>query len=356
MPEIDLETLLGRQTLPADGVHFQDSRTARLENVGNTCYLNALLNAFARLPAMQHWCREHRRCHADAAGCPVCVLASDLQRITDHRSNSSFVPQTVRNRRFWSNGFFNNTQQQDATEAFQFLTDTCNDVDLHLGVELADGNDPEDPIRAAVTRFGGTNTTVYSTPFHRTFSGVQKSIVRCTACGWQTTTHDPITALQLPLRRGPCTLEALLDDYRTTEHIRDPTDACTNVQHCGRHGSRARKLDFLRWPRSLVISLKRFEASRSSGGIQIEKNAARVTFPMAFTYTKGDVDSPAYTVRAIIVHGSFQAERNPYAGHYTAYVRCDKERWYFCNDGTPPREVAQQVVSAAQAYMLFYES
>ena len=360
VPELNLEILLGRNSFRADAVHFEDSREAGLQNAGNTCYLNALLNAFARLPAMQHWCREHRRCHGNVAGCPVCVLASDLHRITDKRSVNFFVPQTVKNRRFWSNGVFNNTQQQDATEAFQFLTDACNTIDFNLAQNLADANDPEDPIRVAMTRFASRNTTVYTTPFHQSFSGVQRSIVRCTACGWQTTTHDPITALQLPLRREPCTLEALLDDYRATEYIRDLTDACRNVMRCGRHGSRARKLDFLRWPRSLVISLKRFEVKRSSNGISIgisiEKNTSVVTFPMTFKYTNSDVHSPAYTLRAIIVHSSGQATRNPYAGHYTAYVRSDNDRWYLCDDRIKPRLVAQELVLAAQAYMLFYDS
>lgn len=55
-----------------------------------------------------------------------------------------------------------------------------------------------------------------------------------------------------------------------------------------------------------------------------------------------------YDVFAVVCHrGTFQG------GHYVAYVRCENDQWYLCDDAYVA-PVSEEVVKNCQAYMLFY--
>ena len=110
-----------------------------LKNVGNTCYLNALLHALASLPQVRVWVRQHQA--ACTNGCVLCDLAEDVECMTSSEGFCDYVPQIVRHRASWSSNQFAGTEQQDASEAYTLLADACNEVDhkavLNLGIESA---------------------------------------------------------------------------------------------------------------------------------------------------------------------------------------------------------------------------
>merc|ERR1712187_1099888 len=57
-PVLDAEQILGYSTMI--GIP-QDRRVARLRNLGNTCYLNATLNALSSIPSVARWACGHER-------------------------------------------------------------------------------------------------------------------------------------------------------------------------------------------------------------------------------------------------------------------------------------------------------
>ena len=212
--------------------------------------------------------------------CCLCGFAYDLEQITS--AATALVPQSVKDRASWSNDAFDNTQQQDAAEAFQLLMEACNTIDIERATELAGRNASENPVLLACARFGSQNNAIHSTPYHRIFTGLHRSILRCKRCGWQTTKYEPFDALQLPMRSDSCALHALMEDYCACEDLLDDNDRCCNAD-CGARQSRARVLNVVRWPRTFAITVKRFEVIRAGAEVRIEKNNAHMQFSRIFS-------------------------------------------------------------------------
>lgn len=102
-------------------------------------------------------------------------------------------------------------------------------------------------------------------------------------------------------------------------------------------------------PRILVIHLVRFRTARDheTGTLEIRKTHDHV----AFTDSLQHRHSPAYTLRAVLVHNGAYG-----SGHYFAYVRSLRNDWFLCNDSVVSQRIVDvQRVFSAQAYMLFYE-
>eukprot|EP00973_Karenia_brevis_P075897 10544489-Karenia_brevis.AAC.1 len=81
-PAVDIRELLGYAARVAVDV---DNACASLVNLGNTCYLNALLHILARIPSVRSWCYQHQQHWGGdsmhVAHCSLCALAADLRRI-----------------------------------------------------------------------------------------------------------------------------------------------------------------------------------------------------------------------------------------------------------------------------------
>ena len=107
---------------------------------------------------------------------------------------------------------------------------------------------------------------------------------------------------------------------------------------------------FERVPKMLNLHLKRFEGGFESASMR--KNDIHVEFPFELDVspytTNGDEAALFYELYAVIVHSGVLE-----GGHYTAYIR-RAGAWYLCDDAVI-REVNDEEVRRAQAFMLFYE-
>ena len=106
-PAVDVMSTLGYR---ADCALPIDRKVASLRNVGNTCYLNALLRALAAVPRVVLWACEHERVSRTNPRhdkrCVLCALARDLRHIRSAGDASPVVPEIVSTRARWSQAQF----------------------------------------------------------------------------------------------------------------------------------------------------------------------------------------------------------------------------------------------------------
>jgi len=346
-PDIDLSEFLGYSSLADGGGNRID---AAFKNVGNTCYLNALLHCLAQLASVQAWSYQHeQRCiSADVAdlrgsrsGCVLCHLAWDVRDLatlppqtfaSDVRDlATAAIPKVALFRRSWSQGKFHNRDQQCAAEAFRLLMEACNDVD------------EERAQRLGVAFNLGENTT-FSTPMWWAFGGVQQSSIACRACGRSSIKYEMCSHVALAVSGENSTIERLLASHWEPEALIDEDDCCT-FEGCGVYWRRTKTTRMSRWPRVLVLHLKRWHQVFHQGPYC--KLDTRVDFRESLHV---DEAGTLYDLKAVIVHSG-----DAHGGHYTSYVRAFEQRWFFCDDGRKPREVSSYEAMNSQAYMLFYE-
>ena len=127
-PSVDVLPLLGyRDDVPLP----PDRRLASLRNVGNTCYLNALLHALAAIPRVALWaCSHEREARArprhNGDQCPLCLFAKDIRHIRSAERAENYVPRIVAARGTWTRergarrGIFDNQKHFAVNKRFRF--------------------------------------------------------------------------------------------------------------------------------------------------------------------------------------------------------------------------------------------
>ena len=336
-PAQDVSALLGYEDGTFD---YVDYVSGALRNLGNTCYLNAILHVLARVPSVRRWCARHQVRFAQESDhpndCLLCALAFDLSHLAVDLGGVPTAPKIAQRRAAWSHGAFDDYLQHDAHEAFGILMEGCEQVDANVACLLGL---PE------LARNGHVNSCRYSTPFWKAFGGILRSEVMCHACGYAESQYEMWHCLSIALPREPVTIEQLLSNHWGTEPLRGEDDKCEQ-RGCLVPHRRSQETRLVRWPNILAIHLKRWEVVSMMPFLQ-EKVYTRVAFENVLPV---DTERPPYHLRGVVVH-----EGGAGVGHYTAFVRAPDNFWYFCNDGHAPRLARIDEVLEVEAYILFYE-
>ena len=132
--------------------------------------------------------------------------------------------------------------QHDAHEAFSVLFDAC------------DGVDRESLRYLDLPGQGQISAEHYSSPYWQTFGMVQAWTTRCAGCGRTQRRFEPCALFLLEVPDAPRRLEQLLrQGLPQGEELEDTCDGCWA------YGRRSRDLCVARWPRVLVLQLKRWK-------------------------------------------------------------------------------------------------
>ena len=105
------------------------------------------------------------------------------------------------------------------------------------------------------------------------FQGQYRSVVQCTVCSKKSTTFDAFMYLSLPIPRSSSrsTLYDCFQLYCMPEYIEWSCPSCKTLRKA------TKKLDVWRWPKYLIIHLKRFEFLNGYNRVKIQ---SKVDFPM----------------------------------------------------------------------------
>ncbi|KAL5482206.1 hypothetical protein EMCRGX_G022501 [Ephydatia muelleri] len=344
-----------------NGLHIAHTgpvRSVGLLNLGNTCFMNAILQSLcnvaqfreyfqslevaalepaeAELKKPTHQYPTRNQCSTDSVS-----LVEEMQKVFQalwDKELTSYSPNSFLSAVWKLVPRFRGYHQQDAHEFLRYLLDQ-----LHTELQR----------RSNTT--GSNHHKWNGTVVSRLFGGRLQSDVTCLVCKKESRTYDPILDISLDIpemKKGEtsqsnCSLLDCLASFTSLE-ILDQTE-WYHCDQCNCRQPSSKKLTVESIPRVLCLHLKRF---RYTTFVRTKLNT-QVDFPLCgldigpYTVTGGKT---AYDLTSLVVHHGSGAG----SGHYTMYAHSSVTgTWFHFNDGTVV-DSDTQTVAAVKAYILFY--
>ncbi|KAM6584690.1 hypothetical protein CsatB_011692 [Cannabis sativa] len=306
-----------------------------LKNLGNSCYLNSVLQCLTYTPPLANFClrKQHSSlCDSKDADrkrdCPFCIIEKRIVRSLSV-DLSLDAPMKIQNCLRIFSEHFRGGRQEDAHEFLRYVIDACHNTCLRL---------------KKLRRIGGSSVV------KEIFGGALQSQVKCISCGTESNKVDEIMDISLDVLHSNSLKDALQRFFQP--EILDGN----NKYRCERYGlylckklvPARKQMSIRQAPNILVIQLKRFEGI--FGG-KIDKSIAfeDVLVLSSFMCKASQDPRPEYKLFGTIVHSGF----SPESGHYYAYIKDAMGRWYCCNDSYVSLSTVQEVLSE-KVYVLFF--
>ncbi|PIN11905.1 Ubiquitin-specific protease [Handroanthus impetiginosus] len=340
-----------------------------LNNLGNTCFMNSVLQALLHAPPLRNYflndMHNHESCRNSSVG-RLC-LPCDMDVIFSAVFSGEKTPYSPAKFLYsWWQHSENlaSYEQQDAHEFFISMLDRIHE-------KLGKAN-------PAVKENGDCQCIA-----HRVFSGLLRSDVTCTSCGFTSSTYDPCIDISLDLNTSTSfatdlaskpskpnetlvasSLAGCLDLFTRPEKM--GSDQKLYCDNCHEKQDALKQMSIKNLPLVLCLHIKRFEHS------PIRKMSRKIDRHLQFPFSldmrpylsssivkkrfgnrifsfegeESDV-STEFEVFAVVTHSGMLE-----SGHYVTYLRL-RNQWYKCDDAWIT-EVDDEVVRAAQCYLIFY--
>ncbi|XP_011634474.1 ubiquitin carboxyl-terminal hydrolase 22 [Pogonomyrmex barbatus] len=333
-----------------------------LINLGNTCFVNCIVQALIHTPLLRDYFLADRHHCPQPNRCLVCEVSHLFQEFY----SGNKAPLTLHKllHLIWTHvRHLAGYEQQDAHEFFIATLDV-----LHRHCEAA-------PI------------LVKDNPHHckciidQIFTGCLQSDVVCQACNGVSTTIDPFWDISLDLTPAtgasgsdthgpPTSLLDCLERFTRAEHL--GSTAKIKCSNCETYQESTKQLTMKQLPIVAIFHLKRFEHFIIQDKIFKKKISTFISFPEQLDMTpfmshkrNGNNNSAMldglsknredmsfsdnrYSLFAVINHeGSLET------GHYTAFIRQQRDQWFKCNDHLITRARLKDVLTS-EGYLLFY--
>ncbi|KAG6577306.1 Ubiquitin carboxyl-terminal hydrolase 4, partial [Cucurbita argyrosperma subsp. sororia] len=299
-----------------------------LENFGNTCYCNSV-----------------------------------LQISSQKKKTGVIAPKRFVQRLKKQNEIFRSYMHQDAHEFLNFLLNELVDIlekEAHATKSDAESSSPPEKISNGpkIGQTNGAQKEPLVTWVHKNFQGLLTNETRCLRCETVTARDETFLDLSLDIEQNS-SITSCLKNFSSTETLNAEDkffcDKCCSLQEA------QKRMKIKKPPHILVIHLKRFKYIEQLG--RYKKLLYRVVFPLELklSNTMEDADSE-YSLFAVVVHvGS-----GPNHGHYVSLVK-SHNHWLFFDDENVEmidESVVQTFFGSAQeyssntdhGYILFYES
>ncbi|GFQ04993.1 ubiquitin carboxyl-terminal hydrolase 3 [Phtheirospermum japonicum] len=367
-----------------------------LENFGNTCYCNSVLQALYFCVPFREQLLEYysdNKTPADAEENLLTCLADlflqiaiewlsvlgvcgktplgmhaivvygivlAVPEITSQKKKTGVLaPKRFVQRLKKQNEIFRSYMHQDAHEFLNYLLNEL--VDILEKEARANKSDPEVPQKIAN---GPTNIFSNSpqkepviTWVHKNFQGILTNETRCLCCETVTARDETFLDLSIDIEQNS-SITSCLKNFSSTETLNAEDkffcDKCCSLQEA------QKRMKIKRPPQILVIHLKRFKYIEQLG--RYKKLSYRVVFPLELKLSNTVEDADAeYSLFAVVVHvGS-----GPNHGHYISLVK-SHNHWLFFDDENVEmidESAVQTFFGSAQeyssntdhGYILFYE-
>ncbi len=332
------------------------------KNLGNTCYMNAILQCIRVIGPLNQYLLESSRESFESKIDQKYSIKESLSALVDDISGRNQSRRAVKPSRFKKviskiDDKFLGYKQQDASELLMCIFDRLHEEvkvsnrqssDL---IVLDDDIEVKDDVAANIC--WKNHTRLHSSVVMELFHGQSQNYLKCPSCRYVSKTFDIFFPLPLsiPINISECTLDDCFSMYEKAEKLGED-----EVWKCGKCKTKVQPMkgcSVWSFPYILVIQLKRFQ-NHGWKRSRPEKMKTHVDFPLRnldlSVYADENSNGCVYDCIAVCNHiGSSMGK-----GHYTACVRC-RDRWYECDD-THIRVIKDMSeIVTGDAYLLFYE-
>lgn len=306
---------------------------AGLANLGNSCFLNAVLQCFIHTVPLIEGLKSNDHatpCDGYLMGfCVICALRKLIDASLFSKTGVVSPWKFVNNLNYFSSTF-HRFQQEDAHEFLQCFLDKLE--------RCCDDSRPKD-----------YPTMETENIVKQAFGGRLVSKLRCCNCGHCSDTYETLIDLSLEIEDVD-SLDTALESFTKVEKIEDSEIKFT-CEKCKEQVSIEKQLVLDKAPSVAALHLKRFKTD----GSLVEKIDKYVSFPLELDLhnyadnNQVDNEEMKYDLYAVIVHIGFSY----CSGHYYTFIRSAPNEWYKFDDSKVVR-VREDVVLSQEAYVLFY--
>ena len=315
-----------------------------LENLGNTCFMNATLQCLASVPALVRSLAHTElpvrggKNHFDAYE-EIKILVEQLHA---KGIKSSVVPTVLAKNLHRVSSDLHFGYQEDSHEFFIKL------------MHCMEGFKEDSPERRKL------KTEV----MNQVFGGVFRSQLTCPRCAYTSASDEPWAPLDLQVNVGDGAFSLGAALQRFSEKVVLGNSDKWKCAGCKKSVAATKHMSILKPPNSLVVTLKRWGTRTDSAAGAVERmmgrgmfRAAKITAHVSFPIELDLSDSLSkpthcpYSLTGILVHkGS-----TPQNGHYISYTRSSHfpTGWSKCDDSIIS-QASEESVLQQSAYMLFY--
>ncbi|KFQ21331.1 Ubiquitin carboxyl-terminal hydrolase 42, partial [Mesitornis unicolor] len=304
---------------------WQQTRSvgAGLCNLGNTCFVNSVLQCLTYTPPLANYLlsREHSRSCAEQGFCMMCTMEAHVEEVLSG-SGSVIEPVTVICELPRIGDHFQLGTQEDAHE---FLCYAVNAMQ-----------------RACSSGSSNWDTSSQArTLIDQIFGGFLRSRVTCFSCQAISDTYEVFRDILLDIKAAS-SVTAALEAFVKPEQLHG-----YKCSRCEQLGSVSRRLTMHHASNVLTLCLKRFNPF---SGRKIRKVVRYPEHLDLGTYMCQAAGEPVlYSLYAVLVHeGSSCA-----MGHYYCFVKASDGQWYRMDDDSVLLCDIKTVLRQ-QAYLLFY--
>ncbi|KAK7243830.1 hypothetical protein RIF29_38642 [Crotalaria pallida] len=307
---------------------------AGLSNLGNTCFMNAILQCFTHtVPLVEglRACAHSFPCDRYKVDefCVICALRDHVE-LSLAASGGRFSPLRLVNNLSYFSSTFRRYQQEDAHEFLQCALDKLDRCFRDLKSKEENGDKGFEGVNLVESVFGGRLV----------------SKIVCSSCGHSSNTYELLIDMSLEIENAD-TLRSALESFTKVEHI----EANFKCDGCKEEVSLEKQLLLDRTPSVAAFHLKRFKTD----GTSVEKIDKHVDFPLELDlqpYSISDQNgnvAAKYDLYAVVVHIGLSAN----SGHYFCYVRSAPDIWHKLDDSDVTM-VSEDSVLSQKASILFY--
>ncbi|KAH9811647.1 hypothetical protein DFH28DRAFT_1084903 [Melampsora americana] len=302
-------------------------------NAGNTCFLNATLQALVYTPALavglldrQEHSRDSCRLSQIKKFCTLCSMHNLVTMcLESNKTERSIRPTPILSSLTKIAPSMRGNRQEDAHEFLRLLIEAMQNGALGGKEAQAKQKDKE------------------ATFIHRMFAGKFRSRVTCQHCKGTSDTFDTFLDLSLDIGEANNVHDALRK-LRKLDHLKGANQY--KCEKCKQLRNAEKELSVHEAPPILTLHIKRFNRN----GKKINK---RIQFSDSLDLKAAmDQDAPRtrYDLYAVVCH---QGPSNT-SGHYYSYIKTSDGQWHRADDSSIDRIDRGHVFRNNEAYIFFY--